>query len=60
MTAVSPLTSQEASIQAVDNRSSGAQTMISLFQQNLIGSRAARINWEVRRSQASAVIVGVT
>ena len=52
--------SQEASLQMVTNPSAGAQSLVSLWQNNLIGLRAEReINWQKRRAAAVAYLDGV-
>ncbi len=52
--------SQEASLQMNTTPSAGAQSLVSLWQNNLIGIRAEReINWQKRRAQAVAYIDGV-
>lgn len=49
--------SQEASVQMVSNPSAGAQTLVSLWQNNLVGLRAEReINWQPRRAAAVGYI----
>ena len=43
--------SNEASVQMVDNPSAGAASLVSLFQNDLVGLRAVReINWQRRRT----------
>jgi HK97 family phage major capsid protein len=52
--------SREASLQMDDAPSSGAQSLVSLWQNNLIGLRAERyINWLKRRATAALFISGV-
>jgi HK97 family phage major capsid protein len=52
--------SQEASVQMLTNPSTGAQSLVSLFQNGLVGLRAVRdINWQRRRTQAVNYIDGV-
>lgn len=49
--------STEASLQMDDSPSAGAQSMVSLWQSNMIGLRAERfINWRRRRETAVGVI----
>lgn len=49
--------SREASLQMVDNPSAGAQSLVSLWQNNLVGLRAERyINWKKRRTGAVGYI----
>lgn len=53
--------SREASIQLDDAPSAGAQSLVSLWQNNLIGLRAERyITWLKRRASAAYFIDGVT
>jgi HK97 family phage major capsid protein len=53
--------SREASLQFSDAPSDGAQSLVSLWQNNLVGLRAERyINWLKRRSSAAYFIDGVT
>lgn len=53
--------SMEASLQMNDAPSGGATSLVSLWQNNLIGLRAERyINWARRRSQAVAVLGNVS
>jgi len=53
--------SREASLQMDDAPSAGAQSLVSLWQNNLIGLRAERyINWMKRRATAALFISGVT
>jgi HK97 family phage major capsid protein/HK97 family phage prohead protease len=53
--------SREASIQMDTAPTSGAQQLVSLWQNNLVGLRAERmINWLKRRAAAVQVINGVT
>ncbi len=52
---------RHASVQADDDPQAGAQAMISLWQQNLVGLRAERfINWRARRDVIASVLTGVT
>lgn len=52
--------SQEASLQMVTNPQSGAQSLVSLWQNNLIGVRAERfVNWKRRRDTGVTYIDGV-
>lgn len=52
--------SQEASVQMVSNPQAGAQSLVSLWQNNLVGLRAEReINWQRRRDAAVGYIDGV-
>jgi hypothetical protein len=52
--------SQEASLQMNSTPSAGAQTLVSLWQNNMIGIRAEReINWQKKRAQAVCYIDGV-
>lgn len=52
--------SQEASLEMADNPSGGAASLVSLWQNNLIGLRAERmINWQRRRSAAVTYIDNV-
>lgn len=49
--------STEASLQMSDTPSAGAQSLVSLWQNNLVGLRAERfINWRRRRDAAVAII----
>jgi hypothetical protein len=51
---------RHASVQADDDPQAGAQAMISLWQQNMIGLRAERfINWRARRDAIASVLTGV-
>ena len=51
---------QEASVQMLTNPSTGAQSLVSLFQNGLVGLRAVReMNWQRRRTAAVAYIDGV-
>lgn len=53
--------SREASLQMNDAPSAGAQQMVSLWQNNLIGLRAERyINYRRRRPQAVVTLTGLT
>lgn len=53
--------SQEASVQMNSAPSAGAQSLVSLWQNNLVGLRAEReINWQRRRDQAVGYIDGVS
>lgn len=53
--------SNEASVQMVDNPSAGATTLVSLFQNDLVGLRAVReINWQRRRAASVNFIDGVS
>lgn len=53
--------SREASLQMVDNPSAGAQSMVSLWQNNLVGIRAERyVHWKRRRDAAVYVTDLVT
>lgn len=53
--------SREASLQMDDDPETGAQSLVSLWQNNLIGLRAERmINWHKRRAAAVQVLTGVT
>lgn len=53
--------SREASLQMDDAPDTGAQQLVSLWQNNLVGMRAERmINWHKRRAAAVQVISGVT
>lgn len=50
-----------ASVQMNDDPETGAQSLVSLWQNNLVGLRAERtINWKRRAADAVAVITGVT
>ena len=52
--------SQEASLQMSSTPSAGAQSLVSLWQNNLIGIRAERfMNWQRRRDAAVTYIDGV-
>ena len=52
--------SQEASVQMNTAPSAGAQSLVSLWQNNLIGVRAEReINWKKRRAAAVAYVDGI-
>ena len=49
--------SREASLQMNDAPSAGAQSLVSLWQNNMVGLRAERfVNWQKRRTDAVAVI----
>jgi HK97 family phage major capsid protein/HK97 family phage prohead protease len=49
--------SREASLQMNDAPSAGAQSLVSLWQNNLVGLRAERfINWQKRRAEAVQVL----
>jgi HK97 family phage major capsid protein/HK97 family phage prohead protease len=49
--------SREASIQMNDAPSAGAQSLVSFWQNNLVGLKAERfINWQARRTGAVAVV----
>lgn len=51
--------SREASLQMNDAPTAGATSLVSLWQNNMVGLRAERfINWKRRRAQAVAVITG--
>lgn len=51
--------SREASLQMNDAPTAGASTLVSLWQNNMVGLRAERfINWKRRRPQAVAFISG--
>ena len=51
---------QEASVQMLTNPATGAQSLVSLFQNDLVGLRAIReMNWQRRRPEAVAYIDGV-
>lgn len=51
--------SREASLQMNDSPTNGASTLVSLWQNNMVGLRAERfINWKRRRPQAVAFISG--
>lgn len=51
--------SREASLQMNDSPTGGASTLVSLWQNNMVGLRAERfINWKRRRPQAVAFISG--
>lgn len=51
--------SREASLQMNDSPSAGATSLVSLWQNNMVGLRAERfINWKRRRPQAVAYISG--
>lgn len=51
--------SREASLQMDDAPAPGATTLVSLWQNNMVGLRAERfINWQRRRPQAVGVITG--
>jgi HK97 family phage major capsid protein len=53
--------SREASLQMADNPSDGAQSLVSLWQNNLVGLRAERfITWARRRSAAVSVLEDVS
>lgn len=50
--------SNEASVQMNDTPSAGAQSLVSLWQNNLIGLRAERyINWAPRRPQSLGIVL---
>jgi len=52
--------SGEASLQMSNTPSAGAQQLVSLWQNNLVGFRAERtINWAPRRDQSVAYLTGV-
>lgn len=52
---------QEASVQMLTNPSTGAQSLVSLFQNDLVGLRAIReMNWSLRRSTGVAYIDAVS
>jgi len=52
--------SREASLQMSDSPSAGAQQLVSLWQNNMVGLRAERyINWQRRRNAAVGLISGV-
>lgn len=49
--------STEASVQMSDTPSAGATSLVSLWQNNLVGLRAERfINWKLRRANAVSII----
>lgn len=51
---------QEASVQMLTNPATGAQSLVSLFQNDLVGLRAIReMNWARRRSTGVAYLDGV-
>ena len=51
---------QEASVQMLTNPATGAQSLVSLFQNDLVGLRAVReMNWQRRRPEAVAYLDGV-
>lgn len=52
---------QEASVQMVTNPATGAQQLVSLFQNDLVGLRAIReMNWQRRRAAGVAYLDGVS
>lgn len=52
--------SEHASLQMRTDPVSGATTLVSLFQKNLVGLRVVReMNWQVRRAGAVAYLAGV-
>jgi len=52
---------QEASVQMLTNPATGAQSLVSLFQNDLVGLRAIReMNWQRRRAAGVAYIDGVS
>lgn len=52
---------QEASVQMVTNPATGAQSLVSLFQNDLVGLRAIReMNWQRRRAAGVAYLDGVS
>jgi hypothetical protein len=53
--------SEEASVQMLTNPITGAASLVSLYQNNLVGLRAVReINWARRRAASVGYIDGVT
>jgi HK97 family phage major capsid protein/HK97 family phage prohead protease len=51
----------EASVQMLTNPSTGAQSLVSLFQNDLVGLRAVReMNWQRRRSTGVVYLDGVS
>jgi len=51
---------QEASVQMLTNPATGAQALVSLFQNDLVGLRAIReMNWQRRRAQGVAYLDAV-